>query len=74
MKNLKIVEVSAEMMIVLCEEYDKLHFIPDFKTRIDTAKQNFKNRMEQKCKCSYCTDEIIFIMNLKFYEDDKTNV
>jgi hypothetical protein len=68
MKNLYIVEINAKAMVILCEEYDKLNFIPDFKTRIDTAKQNFKERFLNTCSCKFCIEESELIINLKFYE------
>jgi hypothetical protein len=71
MTNLTIVEIDAIAMVILCKEYDRLDFIPDFKTRIDTAKQNFKERFLQRCNCQSCISATVFIMTLKFYEDDE---
>ena len=51
MKNLTIVEIDALAMVILCKEYDRLDFIPHFKTRIDTAKQKFKERFLERCNC-----------------------
>ena len=49
MKHLKTIELDLIAMYMFCNEYDKLEFIPDFKTRIDTAKSNFKeNFMDNK--------------------------
>ena len=71
MKNLTIVEIDALAMIILCKEYDRLEFIPEFKTRIDTAKQKFKERFLERCNCQGCIEATEFIMTLKFYEDDE---
>ena len=67
MKDLKIVELDAFAMYMFCNEYDKLEFIPEFKTRIDTAKQNFKDSFLQRCSCEACKNASDLIINLNWY-------
>ena len=62
MNSLKIVEIDALAMVILCKEYDRLEYIPDFKTRIDTAKNNFKETFLNRCSCSNCTQAVNLIM------------
>jgi hypothetical protein len=71
MKNLTVIEIDAFAMIILCSEYDKLFYIPEFKTRIDTAKANFKEVLLNNCNCKNCQEVANFIIDLKFYEDDE---
>ena len=72
MINLKIVEIDALAMVILCKEYDRLEHIPEFRTRIDTAKNNFKETFLSRCSCSSCMQAVDFIISLKFYEDEQT--
>jgi hypothetical protein len=53
---------------MFCNEYDKLEFIPEFKTRIDTAKQNFKDSFLQRCSCEACKNASDLIINLNWYD------
>ena len=57
-------------MSVFCIEYDKLYYIPNFETRIDTAKENFKNLYLAGCSCNICCDTVNLILSLKFYENE----
>lgn len=68
--NILTVEINAHLMIMLCIEYDKLNYIPNFPTRVDTAKNNLKNLITN---AGLNNDKIINaelqqILNLKFYE------
>lgn len=70
MKDLKVYEINAYAMTILCHEYDKLKFIPDFPTRIDTAKANFKRSFLEACGCYNCVEAVELIMELKFTIDE----
>lgn len=71
MKDMKVYEIDAYAMTIFCHEYDKLYFIPDFKTRIATAKENFKNSFLSACDCSKCSEAVDLIVNLNFYTEDE---
>ena len=70
MNNEMRVDINAKAMVILCHEYDKLHFIPDFKTRIDTAKVNFAKSMLDACDCMICNEAVELIINTKFYSEN----
>ena len=62
------IDIDDFAMYVFCNEYDKLGFIPDFKTRIDTAKSNFKENFLQRCSCENCKNASELIINLNWYD------
>ena len=71
MRNLSPIDVDAYAMVIFCHEYDKLFFIPDFPTRIATAKKNFEQSMLNVCSCKVCKESISIILNTKFFTEDE---
>lgn len=60
-------DIDRFAMAVLCVEYDKLFYIPEFKSRIDTAVQNAVSILNLLDK-SIFNDSINLLTNAKFYE------
>ena len=69
--HMNSIDVCQYAMIIFCHEYDKLAFIPDFPTRIDTAKKNFAESMLTACSCAICEEQVQLILNTNFYTENE---
>lgn len=64
------VELDQLAYIKFVEEYNKLEFLPDFKLKIDTAKNNFKTKFLAECNCKNCVDAVNLIINTTWNENE----
>lgn len=70
MKTLIGIELDKFAYDKFIEHYNFLDFIPDFKIRMSTAKQNFKKDFLADCNCENCTKAVNLIINTTFNESE----
>ena len=70
MKTLTGIELDKFAYDKFVEHYNFLDFIPDFKIRMSTAKENFKKDFLADCNCEDCTKAVNLIINTKWYESE----